>query len=190
MSEVSMGRKSAAIKNIMNMYTITEKESDEIIKRTKTVLKIVRSVYWATKNKAENLKSDATGMLSHNLDSCLFYLSDFAPIKEQQDFEANVFDLFQNKWMIQLLEKALQNVKSYPELGELYHSILYKSYFDATNLQQDKIAVELHMDASYYYARKKEAVLLFAFSFAGIITTELKPRKARNQRNNKKNHNQ
>ena len=165
-----MRRKSVAMQNIMTMYAITEKEAIEIIKRTKTVLKIVRSVYWATKNKAENLKSDAAGWLTHDLDVRLRYLSDFAPIKEQQDFEANVLDLFQNKWMIKHLEKALQNVKSYPELGECYYNILYKSFFDVENLRQDEIAINLNMDLSHYYTRKKEAILLFAFCLASIVT--------------------
>jgi len=183
-----MGRKSVAMQNIMTMYGITENEKNEIINRTKTVLKIVRGVYWATKNKAENLKSEAAGKLAIDLDACLLYLSDFAPIKEQQDFEANVLDLFQNKWMIQPLEQALQNVKGYPELGERYFNILHKSYFDAENLRQDEISAKLNMDDSHYYARKKEAILLFAFCFASIVTPELKSQKARSQRKYKARH--
>ena len=180
-----MGRKSIAMQNIMTMYGITETKGVEIINRTKTVLKIVRGVYWATKNKAENLKSDAAGWLTHDLDACLRYLSDFAPIKEQQDFEANVLNLFQNKRMIQHLEKALQDVKSYPDLGERYYNILYKSFFDEKNLPQNEIAIAMNMDESHYYTRKKEAILLFAFCLASIITPELKSQKARNQRKNK-----
>jgi hypothetical protein len=68
-----MGRESVAMQNIMTIYRITEKERDDIIKRTKTVLKIVRGVYWATKNKTENLKSDTAGWLSHDLDVKLIF---------------------------------------------------------------------------------------------------------------------
>jgi len=171
-----------AMQNIMTIYGITDSERDEIIKRSKTVLKIVCGVYWATKNKATNLRNEAAGIMELDLDACLLYLSDFAPIKERQDFEANVLDLFQNKWMIQPLEKALQNVMDYPELGGRYYDILHKSYFDTENLRQDEIALAMNMDESHYYARKKEAILLFAFSFANIVTPELKSQKARSQR--------
>ena len=185
-----MGRESVEMKNIMTMYGISEKERDDIIKRTKSILKIVRGVYWATKNKADNLKAEAIGKLALDMDSCLRYLSDFAPIREQQDFETNVLDLYQNKFMIQPFEKALQKIKSYPELDEQYHNILYKSYFDPKNLPQDIIARELNMDVSNYYVRKKEAILLFAFSFVNIVIKKLKSQKARNHRKNKTRHNQ
>ena len=182
-----MGRQSEAMTNIMTIYSITAHERDEIIKRSKTVLKIVRGVYWATKNKAENRKSEVAGRLSLDLDACLLYLSDLAPLKERQDFEANVLDLFKNRWMLQPLEQALENVKSYPETGERYHEILYRSYFDTEHLSQERIIAAMSMDSSHYYSRKKEAILLFGLCFMSIVTPTLKQQKARRQRKNKGN---
>lgn len=62
-------------------------------------------------------KSITTG---DDLTDALVYLEEFAPDIERSEFERRVCNLFENKWMIDLIDKAMSKVYDYYNNGRLY----------------------------------------------------------------------
>ena len=96
-----MGRNNTrAAKNIAKMYEQLGLSQDDIFHKTKLLLSIYRDVVWAT-------LSDCRCANGGDLSDALIYLEEFAPDIEHSEFERRVCNLFENKWMIDLIDKAI-----------------------------------------------------------------------------------
>ena len=88
--------------------------------------------------------------------------------------------LFENKWMVDLIDMAMGKIYDYPNNGKLYHEILSKSYLTAFRYTERELLELLNMERSTFYDRKREAVMLLGVSlwgyaipqFKGIIQTD------------------
>lgn len=99
-------RNTKAIKSINRMYEQFNLKSDEIIHKTKLLLSIYRDVVWATLNESEYI-SDEVYYFGDDLTNALVYLEEFASDTDKAEFEARISALFENKWMIDLIDKAM-----------------------------------------------------------------------------------
>ena len=75
---------------------------------------------------------------STDLNSALVYLENFAPDKEKDQFARRIRNLFEVKWVVEIVDSAMMKVREYPDNGELYASILSVYYlsrfkFNVTN---------------------------------------------------------
>jgi len=78
-----------------------------------------------------------------------------------------VCNLFENKWMIDLIDKAMRKVYDYYNNGRLYHEILSKSYLTAFRYTESELLEILNLERSTFYDRKKEAVMLLGIALWG-----------------------
>ena len=102
-----MSRKNTkAIKSINRMYEQFNLNSDEILHKTKLLLSVYRDVVWATLNEADYI-SDEVYYFGDDLTDALVYLEEFATDTNKAEFEARITSLFENKWMIDLIDKAM-----------------------------------------------------------------------------------
>lgn len=123
-----MGRKDTiAVKSIQKMYEQLRLDQRDITHRTKLLLSVYRDVVWITLNKSECFKDELT-YYGDELNNALIYLEQFAPDTERQEFESRISSLFENKWMIELIDTAMGKIYDYHNNGKLYHEILSKSY--------------------------------------------------------------
>lgn len=173
-----MSRKNTkAIKSINRMYEQLELNSNEILHKTKLLLSIYRDVVWATLNEAEYI-SDEIYYFGDDLTNALVYLEEFASDINKSEFEARISSLFENKWMIDLIDKAMTKVYEYYNNGKLYHEILSKCYLTSFKYTEAELLEILNLERSTYYDRKKEAIMLLGVSlweyaipyFKGIFT--------------------
>lgn len=113
-------RNTKAIKSINRMYEQFNLKSDEIIHKTKLLLSIYRDVVWATLNESEYI-SDEVYYFGDDLTNALVYLEEFASDTDKAEFEARISTLFENKWMIDLIDKAMTKVQIDKDLKFLYN---------------------------------------------------------------------
>ena len=162
-----MGRKdTVAVKTIQKMYEQLRLDREDILHRTKMLLGVYRDVGWITLNKSEGLNEEII-YYGDDLNSALVYLEQFAPDIERQEFENRVCSLFENKWMIDLIDTAMGKIYDYHNNGKLYHEILSKSYLTAFRYTESELLELLNMERSTFYDRKKEAVMLLGVSLWG-----------------------
>ena len=79
---------------------------DDIFHKTKLLLSIYRDVVWATLSDCRCVNAEIN-YYGDDLNDALIYLEEFAPDIEHSEFERRVCNLFENKWMIDLIDKAI-----------------------------------------------------------------------------------
>lgn len=169
-----MGRKDTkAVKSINRMYEQMNLDSSEILHKTKLLLGVYRDVVWATLYEADAVHEDIY-YFGSELNDALVYLEEFAPDTEKAEFEAKVSSLFENKWMIDLIDKAMTRVYDYHNNGRLYHEILSKCYLTAFRYTESEVLELLNLERSTFYDRKKEAILLLGISLWGYAIPTFK----------------
>ena len=102
---------------VIEPYEQMNLDSNEILHKTKLLLSVYRDVVWATLHEADCVKEDIY-YFGNELSDALVYLEQFAPDTERSEFEARVSSLFENKWMIDLIDKAMSKVYDYYNNGK------------------------------------------------------------------------
>lgn len=146
-----MGRKDTiTAKNIQKMYEQLCLDQKDILHRTKLLLSVYRDVVWITLNKSANLTEELI-YYGDDLNGALIYLEQFSPEIERQEFERRVSMLFENKWMVDLIDMAMGKIYDYHNNGKLYHEILSKSYLTAFRYTERELLELLNMERSTFY---------------------------------------
>jgi hypothetical protein len=86
-----------------------------------------------------------------------------------KQLESKLRCVAQNKIILDIIEKNMLRVQSYPMRGELYYSILNKNFFVGYPYTEFEIMESLNLSRSTYYRRRKEAITVFGMSMWGYI---------------------
>lgn len=160
-----------SIRMMCRMQQINEKD---LCTRSKLILSIYRDVCWTTMSRAADVYNNLSCTYSSNMDRALIYLETFAPDETRERFQEEIQNLFETRWLIRLVDVAINRIREYPCRGELYYEILVKCYLSRFKYKEAEILELMRMERSTYYDRKKEAVLLFGLSLWGNAIPMLK----------------
>ena len=144
-------------------------DTKTLLAQTKAILMVYRHVVWSVQNRANLMRREIAGTYGMQLSTALIYLSDFAPMATRDEFEAKVSSLFHSKWLVELIDLALQYVQGYPVYGDLYTQLLQLRFMQEANRTDDEVSELLGLERSTYYDRKKEAILLMGISLWGYV---------------------
>ena len=162
-----MGRKDTlAAKSIQKMYEQLQLNQEDIFCKTKMLLRVYRDVVWITLNESKRINEELM-YYGDDLNSALVYLELFAPDTEKQEFESRISALFENKWMVDLIDTAMAKIYDYHNNGRLYHEIISKSYLTAFRYTESELLDLLNMERSTLNDRQREAILLLGVSLWG-----------------------
>lgn len=162
-----MGRKDTlAVKSIWKMYEQLNLNQLDIFSKTKLLLSVYRDVVWITLSESARVNEELV-YYGEELDSALVYLKLFAPDTEKQEFESRISALFENKWMVDLIDTAMAKIYDYHNNGRLYNEIISKSYLTAFRYTESELLDLLNMERSTFYDRKKEAIMLLGVCLWG-----------------------
>jgi len=167
-----MKNDTRAMKSITRMYDGLGLEQQNVFYKAKLILSVYRDVAWSSIRKSEELKSEASELLGRSLSLGLMYLNDFAPDEDKERFEAQVSFLFETKWMIELVDRAMIKVKEYHQNGELYYEILSKSYLTPYMYRETEILEALDISRTHYYTLRREAISLLGVALWGYVIPE------------------
>lgn len=143
---------------------------DDIIMQTKIVLRLYRPVAWALDERQNDLHRRLLDNGWNCADTGVTRLTFFAPEIDQQEFEARVARLLENKLMVAFIEKSINHLARFPDYGGIYHDIITLQYTAQNPVGESEMLDRLPMERSTFYRRKKEALLLLGvclFGFAG-----------------------
>jgi hypothetical protein len=163
------------MQSIKRMYRGLNLDREAILHKAKLLLKIYRDVVWVSIREARSLADEALDMYgSCELGAALDYLTDLAPTEQRKDFEAKVTYLFENQWIVELIDRAMQHVYKYPHNGKLYKEILSNSYVVESPYTETELLESLNLERSIFYERKREAVMLLGVVLWGYAIPEFK----------------
>lgn len=169
-----MRTETKTMKKIRLMYNQYGLQNDVVYHKAKKVLSVYRDVVWAANQGVDDMLFESRLTYGRDLDIALTYLSDFAPTEKQQEFEERVTCLFETKWLIDLIDKAMLKVCDYHTNGRLYHEILSDCYITFLPCSETELLTKLSMERSTFYEKKKEAVMLLGIALWGYAIPELK----------------
>ncbi len=151
-----MGRKdTVAVKTIQKMYEQLRLDREDILHRTKMLLGVYRDVVWITLNKSEGLNEEII-YYGDDLNSALGSLfRAVCPGYRASGVREPGMHLFENKWMIDLIDTAMGKIYDYHNNGKLYHEILSKSYLTAFRYTESELLELLNMERRYLLRPKK-----------------------------------
>ena len=165
---------SKRVREIEALYVNLGLDKDEIWHKTKALLSIYRKVVWSLSEHLNCMVAENIETYGKSLDKAISFLYDFAPMDEKKDFEDKVTYFFETKWLIDLIDKSLVRIKSYPEQGELYFTIIHNIYLKEKKIFDVDCMALVNMEKTMYYQRKKEAIYLMGISLWGYAIPDLK----------------
>ncbi len=112
--------------------------------------------------------------MGEELDSAFLYLELFAPDTEKQEFESRISALFENKWMVDLIDTAMAKIydATITTAGCTTRSYR-KSYLTAFSVYGERTARSLEYGAQYLYDRKRGSDFASRCIPVGICDSEL-----------------
>ena len=156
--------KSNALESIENCCMAKGLDPKEIYNRSMLLLTVYRSVIWASDKQKSDM--DRKGIVVNN-DDAVHFLNSFDPFMNKDEFFRNLsMRLYPNE-MATLVGDTMERVKEFPSYGAVYSSIIEKRYLDPFRYKEDMIVEIFERNRSWYYDRKKEAVLGFGCCFFG-----------------------
>ncbi|MDY6084158.1 MAG: hypothetical protein SPI25_02750 [Dialister sp.] len=153
--------------------------------KAKAVLSVYRHVVWAIKARSGMMLCEAVASYGKDPDSALTFLETFAPEQTKNDFQARVTHLFETRWLIDLINQAMEKIGEYPMHGATYRTIIYH-YFLAEEKETDEgLMRRLHLERTCYYQKKKEAIALIGVAVWGYALPTLLHELKEEQQENK-----
>ena len=125
---------------ITMMVDTTDIDEKILYERAEMLLKSYRFICWKTAKRADELRDTLTSdfdYCSTDLNSALVYLENFAPDREKDQFARRIKNLFEVKWVTEIVDAAIMKVREYPDQGELYASILSVYYLSRFKFNVD-----------------------------------------------------
>ncbi len=136
----------------------------QLYAKAKMLLGCYRRVCWAATGFVDTPPDDDICYCDNNLGEALKYLQTVEPTLDKGTFESTLRSLFETRWMIELVTGAMLRVKEFPDYGEHYFEILSKSYLSRFKYTESDLLETLSIERSYFYDRKKEAVMVFGIA--------------------------
>lgn len=124
-----MSRKhSEAWNTIHSICECDHIDEKRLYEKTKLVLSKYRNICWQTREDTDETLADLCICASSDIDGALIYLETFAPEKEKDIFEAKINNLFDRRWMVDIVDTAMLKTKEFPHGGDIYFEIISKCY--------------------------------------------------------------
>ena len=162
-------RKSSAMQSIEVLCASQNLEAGTLTAKAKLLLGSYRRVCWATLGSCTLDTDDRYGVRHEGPEIALEYLRTYSPTEDKALFEAKLKILFDSRWVMELVDDAMMQVKEFPDMGDQYFEILSKCYLSSMKYPETDLLDVLQMERSCYYDRKKEAVLAFGLALWGTV---------------------
>lgn len=169
-----MRKESRVMKQCALMYKGLNIKREQVLHKSKVLLKIYRPVVWSTSNRVFEVCENAEIYCSKKIEEALEYLANYAPETEQERFSERVSSLFETQWLISLIDHAMNKIYEYPDNGQLYHEILSKQYLTVYKYSEIEMLEILSLERSTYYDKKKEAIDLFSICLWGYTIPSMR----------------
>ena len=161
-------RKTGITGEVIKMYENAGLDVNTIYAKSQLLLCSYRRICWSVQNDAYYLM-DESCHYGEDYTAALAYLMEFAPDVQREKFEYRIQNLMESEHWIQLIDLAIERVRTFYKRGDLYAELLSKNYLTGVVYRVDEIIESLGLERSVYYNRRQEAVLLFGYALWAIV---------------------
>lgn len=146
---------------------------NELLGKSKLLLKTYRTIHWSAVGIKKLGVDDNYCFPTEEIEQALNYLNSYSPEEEPLVLERNLRELFDPRWIVELMESSLVQVKLFPKKGNTYYEILQKMYFDSNTYTESDLLTILKLERSRFYELKKESFLVFGLALWGTVLPKI-----------------
>lgn len=154
------------------------KKDQGVYHNTKLLLRIYREVVWRVEDSLYDMEDMRDEFGSTSISSLVDFLSidleDHVDPLNKKTIEEKLMNIAESKQMIEIVDKSLLKLKTYPERGELYFNILTDTYISPGKLSDFEIQGKYHLSNSSFYRYKKRAIEVLGIIIWGYILPGLR----------------
>lgn len=166
-------RKTYSMQTIEAMCASQNISTSDLFLKSKLLLGSYRRICWASLGSWELENEEEYYICDEDIKCALDYLLSYPPNEDRGVFEKNLKMLFDSRWMVELVDTAMIQVKEFPDNGERYFEIISKYFLSKFKFCESELLQVLQLERSSYYDRKKEAILVFGLALWGTVLPRL-----------------
>ncbi len=170
-----MSERVDIIEKIGHMVSKDKDHNEKVFHRAKLLLCIYRDVVWRVEDIIYDVDAQAYDFGGRKIAQLLDYLSyDFEGDMDKILLEKRLINIDETRTLIDIVEKGLVKLKTYPHYGDLYFQIITNKFIYQIRYTDEELIELLDIGHTMYYRRKKEAVNLMGVILWGYILPQLK----------------
>ena len=162
-------RKTLAMQEIEQSCISHNFDVNELLGKSRLLLKTYQSIHWTAIGLKEIDADDSYCFSTEEMKCALDYLNSFPSDEKPLILERRLRELFDPRWIVELVESSLVQVNAFPKKGPLYYEILQKMYCTSNVYTESDLLDILKLERSRFYELKKEAFLVFGLALWGTV---------------------
>ena len=160
MSKAAMLNKELDLKNYKGI---------NVYHNAKFLLQLYSKVLWRIEHSLDNIKSECFEFHNIAIDSLLGMNGEV----DQLNFESRLESLQVSRRILEMVNRALVLLRSYPDNGERYFDIINKMYIINYKYNESEMLEYLNIGRTTFYKDKKQAVKMLGVILWGFIIPDM-----------------
>ena len=151
-------------------YTVDKTNDDRVYHDARLLLELYSKVLWRLGESLDELDAECCEADNKHLFDLIDSLIDVDTQIDKYRFELRMQSIEESKSLIELVDRAMAKLKTYPGNGILYFQILNKVYIKNNSFKygEEELLEDLHISRSTFYRDKKKATTLFGVVLWGF----------------------
>lgn len=166
-------RKTLAMQTIEAMCASQNMNPDILAGKAKLFLKTYRSIHWSAVALDKLCDDDSYCFSAEQMYQALNFLSDLDPDMPCLALERKLRELFDPRWIAELVKSSLVQVHSFHKTGPIYNELLQTLFINTHACSESDLLGILGVERSRLYELKKEAFLVFALALWGTVLPKI-----------------
>lgn len=164
--------KEFELQRLMTHIKKLKANDTNVYHNARLLLRMYSDVVWNVQTDLNELSEKCREFSGDTVSfSTLAAMLEFDSSKKNVYIEDQLQSMEANSIILEIIHTAMVRLYEYPELGEDYYDILYKTYFN--NHAYDDLCDALNLSRSTYFRRKKKAIGLFGQILWGYVLPDV-----------------
>lgn len=168
-----MGKATNGLERLMNSLKVYDEIDEKVYHDAHLLLNIYSDVLWEMKNSYINIVCECEEIYGDSSLAVLDIMTEFGSDLKAKLLHEKLEDTEASKVIIDIVNRAMLRLKTYPNKGEQYHKILQNTYFSDKKYEEMELLEILEVSRSTYFRLRKKAISLFGVILWGYVLPEL-----------------
>jgi len=165
---------SRRIEKLSECLDLSRHCNDKIYHNAGKLLRVYKSVRWRLSQSLDEMGDECMAVSSLSLKEALFNLLDLDTDLDKLNLEDRLKSLAVSRQLVEIIDKSLIMLKTYPGSGERCFDIINKCFLLEYPYSENEILENLNISRTTYYKQKKKAVSMLGVILWGFLLPDLK----------------
>lgn len=162
------------INDLENKIEIPFKENKELEHNVKVLLGLYRKVNFRVQERIQTLEAETYESKRKHLEDLVASLLEIDANINHKKFEDRLIGINESLTLLQIMDKALERLKRYPDNGEIYANIVELRFFHKEVYSHEVIIRKVNMSRSSYYRHLPKAIQSYGVMLFGYALPEVR----------------